>query len=56
MKREHHTPPPPITDPGMWKSLLNLLYRLERDEEFRWLKAVRDEVCEPEEPRPRRAA
>jgi hypothetical protein len=33
---------PPTTDPEMWASILNLLYWLERDEEFLWLQSVRD--------------
>lgn len=46
---------PPPTDVEMWDSVLNLLYWLERDEEFRWLKEVRAAVEESEK-RKRRAA
>ena len=36
---------PPETDPDMWRRLLNLLYWLERDEDFRWAKAVKAAIC-----------
>lgn len=32
----------------MWKRVLNRFYWLERDEEFRWLQAVRAAVCAEE--------
>ncbi len=42
------TETPPVTDPEMWASVLNLSFWLERDEEFVWLQSVRTAVC-PEE-------
>ena len=49
------TETPPIDDPEMWKSLLNLLFWLEWDEEFGWAKSVRAAVVEREQTK-RRAA
>ena len=43
--REKH---PPVDDPEMWKQILNLFYWFERDEEYRWLKAVEAAVCTKE--------
>ena len=40
----------------MWDSMLNLLYWLERDEEFRWLQGVRQVVEEAEREGGERAA
>ncbi len=39
---------PPIDDPEMWKRVCNLVYWFERDEEYRWLKAVEAAVCTEE--------
>ena len=33
---------PRVTDAEKWALVLNLLYWLERDEEFLWLQSVRD--------------
>jgi hypothetical protein len=53
------TPTPPVTDSEMWRRLLNLLFWLERDDDFRWAKTVKAAVCherdEPTNP-PERAA
>jgi hypothetical protein len=38
-------PLPPIGDEEMWNGVLNLLFFLERDEEYRWLKRVREVAC-----------
>ena len=40
---------PLVTDAEMWTSVLNLLSRLEQDEDFRWIRHVWDEVLAAEE-------
>lgn len=51
-------PPRPVTDPEMWKRLLNHLYINEEDELFRWATSVRAAVAGKGEgvPKPKRAA
>jgi hypothetical protein len=40
--------PPAPTNPELWASVPNLLFWLERDEEFLWLQSVRAAVEETE--------
>jgi hypothetical protein len=47
------TPTPPVTDPERWQRLLNLLFWLERDEDFRWARSVRASICGEEDQRAR---
>jgi hypothetical protein len=46
---------PPPTDAEKWASVLNLLFWLERDEEFVWLRSVRTVVEEAEREKERAA-
>ncbi len=37
--------PPPVDSEHHWKRIMNLAYGAGEDELFRWLRAVRSEVC-----------